>query len=244
MTYLLQTNRKKRGNVTFLKPVLVGLCAVLLVFLLRAPLVSLGVQTARPFALARESGIGLWFSSKQALISEITALKEQNQKLLLTREVLPEDDVEFGTTSPKYIVGSVVVAMGGSPFDTIKVKTSEPVILGKKVKAQDMYIGEVSEVSGTVAFIKLYSTPGSVLKGFFGTRHIPIEAEGLGGGAFKILVPKGMDARVGDAFLLGEEKHLIAVSQRVFESPEETFLLVEAALPVNPFEIKDVFIEK
>ncbi len=244
MTYLLQTNRKKRSSAFFIKPLLVAVVAVFLVFIFKMSLVSLGVQTSRPFALVKESGIGLWFSSRQTLINEIVLLKEQNQKLLLTREVSSEEEVVLGTTTSKYIKGSVLVSMGGTPFDTIKIKTSEITSVGKKVKVEDVYIGEVSDVSGMVAFIKLYSTPGKSLKGFFGDKNIPVEAEGLGGGAFLILIPKGMVALVGDTFLLGEDKHLIAVAQRVVESPEETFIFVEAALPLNPFEIKEVSIER
>lgn len=206
-----QTKRRK----------LFGLLALFLLLLLffRTPVARVSspffVTIARPFLVVNSSARGWltngreFLSFKSSLIVENKFLKETLDLVSLeaySREAIRSENEQlkamFGRASAReLLLARVLATPGRSPYDTliIDVGLREGVASGMKVFIDgDFVIGTVSKVTNDSATVTLYSSYGNELPVTIGTSSISATAKGVGGGNFRISLPKGAPIVVGD----------------------------------------------
>ncbi len=159
------------------------------------------------------SDISTYFSSKVDLQRENEELKNvvrmQEIELMLTKTI-QDQNVELKqvlnlreTGITRRMVGQIVLAPPFSPFDTFLIRLenndsigdSEPnqrAQIGNHVFIKNILVGEVSEIYGNSAVVRLYSTYGEILPVRI-NNEIIAEAEGRGGLSFIIELPKDVE---------------------------------------------------
>jgi cell shape-determining protein MreC len=99
----------------------------------------------------------------------------------------------------------------------------------------------ITQVSENESLAELYSSPGLVHNVLVGESHIPVVAHGVGGGNFRIDVPKSSDIEIGDAVTFaGEEIRLLGVINQIIENPNTGIATLLLRLPINPTELRMV----
>ena len=198
--------------------------------------------------------VGQFFRFKNNLITNNKKLAEENlrlKNLWLANRQVEQENVELkklvGLRSAKKAPTLVEVLAKpiATPHDILLidlgVEGSNKIKVGDKVGSGggSILLGEVAEIFGQTAKVKMYSTFGSQIAVSVGSRHIPGIAVGQGSGNFSLSLPRGTEVAVGDTvvastyhdFLLGS----IGAVQTVYSNP---YLKVLFRLPVNIYELK------
>ncbi|MFA6416006.1 MAG: rod shape-determining protein MreC [Candidatus Paceibacterota bacterium] len=199
-------------------------------------------------------GIGQFFRFKKNLIADNKKLTEENTRLKnlwLANRKVEQENVEL-----KKLVGlnkaqrapllvEVLVKPITTPHDILLIdlglEGAEKIKVGDKVGSGggSILLGEVAELFGQTAKVKMYSTFGSQIAVSVGPHHIPGIAVGQGSGNFSLSLPRGTEVVVGDPvtastyhdFLLGS----VGAAQSAYSNP---YLKVMFRLPVNIYELK------
>ncbi len=198
--------------------ILLGIALLLLVF--RTPVsnyLSGGVHVvARPILVVKAyvaemfSGTFYFFATKQSLAEENTRLTAALDLVLLeahSREILRKENEELKYALLRHedknlLVARVIASPGvGAPYDSLVIDVGEGdgLALGTRVFIDgDFVIGEITQIFMRSAVVTLYSSSGNEIAVTVGTSSIPTIAYGVGGGNFRIVLPKGLDIAVGD----------------------------------------------
>lgn len=197
----------------------IGACFVVLLLLLRTPIegvfASVIHTTFRPLLVLKESvrdtvsSYAYIFSSKKSLMEENARLTDALDLVAVesfSREALRRENDEFKKILGRYperslILARVLATPGTSIYDTliIDIGSSEGVSVGTSVYADgDFLLGEVTQVFRYSAVVTLYSSSGNEQHAVIGATSTPAIAYGVGGGNFRMILPKGVDVKEGD----------------------------------------------
>ncbi len=225
------------------------------------PLASLFHTIARPIWVTH-GVVGGWFSGGYALVASNKSLIDENTRLrdelaavaleAYTRDQLKEenDSLKEMLGRPReeeLILATILARPERSPYDTFVIDIGKDAGLdvGWKVYTDgDLILGDISAVYARTSVVRLYSSSGRELPVMVGSSTpISATAYGLGGGNFRIALPRGAGVNPGDIVTvpaLGID--FAGVVERV-ETPESSsFAIVYFKIPVNWNTIRSVYI--
>lgn len=149
---------------------------------------------------------------------------------------------------PKETLATVLTRPPQSPYDLFVIDAGEAdgLSVGLVVSLPEgPLLGTVSDVFGSSAKVKLFSTAGEKTSAVLERGRVPVELEGTGGGSFKILVPRDTVAMPGDRVLSADAAgNLLAVVQGVETGPTDSFKEILARSPANIFSVRLVSISQ
>lgn len=193
-------------------------------------------------------------SSKRSLLREIENLKtnieETNVLLHNAEEIKKENELlkeTLGRSGGEHLLlGYVLAKPNRSPYDTMLVDVGEEegVRVGMRVRAYgESPIGMVAETFPKTALIRLFSSPHQETSVVIGEKQIPGVAIGIGGGNFRMLLPRDATVSLGDTiFLPGEETRILGIVERIDKYEGDTFAKIFFKSIVNPYDLSRVFI--
>ncbi len=189
--------------------------------------------------------------SKRSLLEENSQLKDQlfaKNKQQALYEVLKSENEDIKNilnrkkNSQNLLLSAVLVKPFLSAYDTLIIDVGESfgVKVGDQVLADgNTYIGYISDVHDNVSKVVLYSSPGEKVKVLIGNSNIEKEAQGLGGGNFRVDLPREIDVKEGDNVIMP------SISTNIFGTVEKTefkesdsFQSILFKNPVNVSELK------
>jgi cell shape-determining protein MreC len=149
------------------------------------------------------------FSSKIALEAENQKLRETLDLVVLDaygQERLRQENTELQALllrKPEFsfMLGRVLAAPPLSPYDTLVIDagTNHGVFVGMEAFTDgDFKLGVVTRVFKRSAVVTLFSSPDNTFPVLVGTSSVPANIFGVGGGNFRISLPKGVEIAVGD----------------------------------------------
>jgi cell shape-determining protein MreC len=252
--------RSKRRNILFSIFAL-----VVLVFLLRSflfpGLSGASMYLARP-VWGAQSVVGGWWDDIATLFRGKALLEAENAQLhdkltaitleSYTRNLLQEENEELkrmlGRPREDDLLLAVVLARPDrSPYDTfvVDVGTDAGIVPGMKVLADgDLMLGEVAAVHAKTSLVRLYSSSGTEFPVFIGS-STPLEAvaRGVGGGNFRVSLPRGTPVREGDVITSPALGPSFAGVVDHIDAPESvTFATVYFKLPINWNSLRRLYI--
>jgi cell shape-determining protein MreC len=195
------------------------------------------------------------FRFKQNLYNQNRALSEKISDLeqkLSGYDFLVQENLELKNTffqkTEGYIFARVVLRPNVAVYDTflLDVGTDMGIKKGAKVfSGETAVVGTVEEVYPHSSKARLFSTAGQVTNVLMGPDNIPLELRGMGGGAFIVDVPSGVDIQEGDTALLAEKPDSIVAYAMVKEKTDTgSFQKFHLESVVGIFNLKYVKIEK
>ena len=213
---------------------------------------SAAAYIARPLwrleeaALDAARGMLGFFSSRDTLMSEVLRLEEELQEKeieLLDRTALALENRELIETfgrSParKGILAAVLTSPPRSLYDTVVLDAGrrEGVSEGSLVLVGPVALGAIVRVASHTSVAELYSTAG-VKTPMLVRREsisIPIQAIGMGGGAFTSVLPKETSVFEGDSvFMPGLVPILFGTVDSIESTPTGSFQTLYISSPVN-----------
>src|SRR3989344_3200481 len=248
------------------KTLLVLVALVLLIVVFHSPLegVFSGVSqyVARPFFIARANVVDYfsitrsYFSSKKTLMSKNAELRSAIDLLLAeaySREVYRKENEALksvlgrDTTHSSLLLSRVLASPGRAPYDTLIIDAGSNlgVVVGTPVQSDGNFvIGEVTKVYAASAIVTLYSSSGNELPVTVGSSSIPTIAYGVGGGNFRIILPKGILVLKRDVIEITSLTPLFAGVVEEAYSPEGSSLQeIYFKFPMNVHELRFVYLD-
>lgn len=170
---------------------------------------------ARPFFGAANSvtdslsSTRAYFSSKRSLLEENARLQDALDMVSAesySREVLRSENESLKSVLGRHsdrplLLARVLASPGRAPYDTLIIDAGKNlgVSVGTPVLVDgDFAVGEVTQVFAESAIVTLYSSSGNELPVTIGSSSIPTIAYGVGGGNFRIVLPRGVPIVEGD----------------------------------------------
>lgn len=189
------------------------------------------------------------FSTRAGLVAENTDLRERLDTLsaeVLDREMLLQEnralrEVLGRREEERTVLGSVLSRPNRSPYDTLLIDIGAD----RGLRAGDYVLGLGSVVIGRVAavyeessLVKLLSAPGEEQEVLVGT-STPAKAIGVGGGNFRIILPKGVPVSVGDPIVFpGISPRIFGKVEEIESGSSDTFERIFFQSPINLFELR------
>ncbi|MEI8339322.1 MAG: rod shape-determining protein MreC [bacterium] len=221
------------------------------------------VWVAKPIWKAENSLILFWqdsfelLSAKKTLVEENRKLKETLLKTdyyILARDFLrsENDDLKEAlgrkSVSRQSVLAYVLVKPGKTPYDQIIIDAGENfgVAVGDLILAEgSVAVGEVIEVFGSTAKVSLYSSPNRKLTVLIGPNAVQADAEGLGGGNFRVRLPKETGIKEGENIIIPSiSNNVFGVIEKIESSDTDTFQDIYFKSPVNISELRLVEVVK
>lgn len=220
MKYLDRTSVKNKNKKRTALVVLIFIIILMVGFFFRNQVATIGHYALAPvngtfkYVSKPFKNFSSYFSSKIKLeqdnynlsdanknleieILSMKAVKDENKELrdILAIEELKQEDRMFA---------QVILTPPFSPFDTFVAKLFDipymnndvDNLIGKHVLIKNSVVGEISEVHNNNIIVKLYSNYGNKIPVKI-NNEILAEAEGQGGLAFKITLPKNVEVNKG-----------------------------------------------
>lgn len=258
MSYLLKSNRRKKGLRGPLTVVALTLAVAALFYFLLPNFGSESVYGfARPLWKVRDAlvraveDLRTLFESNENLASENEALRQKNEEAdlaLLSLYIYKRENEELkkllGREPQKRgVLATVLAKPSASLYDTLILDAGSEtgVETGDLVRAGDFVLGTVREVSGKESKAVLASAPGEVWKAEIGERHIATDFFGRGAGNFLARLPREVSISVGDMIILPAlSPRPLAVVEAVEETETGSFKFIFAKLPINIQELRFV----
>lgn len=139
-------------------------------------------------------------------------------------------------------VASVLTRPPQSPYDlfVIDVGEGDGVVVGASVSLPEgPTLGTVSDVFGSSAKVKLFSSAGVETSAVLERGQVPVILRGTGAGSFAIIVPRETVVVPGDRVLsAGSVSSLLAVVEGVESGATDSFKEVLARSPANIFLLR------
>lgn len=189
--------------------------------------------------------------SKNDILNENSSLKDQillkNKEQILYDMLKKENEdlkniLNRNKTNQKLLLSSILVKPFLSPYDTliIDVGSIDNINVGDKVLAEgNVFIGYVSEVYDQTSKVILYSSPGEKVKVLIGNNNIEKEAIGLGGGNFKVEIPREIDIKEGDSVVIPSiSTNIFGTIEKIEFKESDSFQIILFKNPVNMAELK------
>lgn len=194
------------------------------------------------------------FSSKVALAEENARLRSEIDAIIvesLSRDTLREENVLLKEQLGRFVGQTVIVARvlsapGSSPYDTFVIDAGEAhgLSLGMEVYGDgDFVIGEITKVWKESSVVTLYSAPEASVSVSIGTSSIPAIAHGVGGGNFRVTLPKGLPVIPGDLVEMPAlSPTYLGVVGGVARPEGSSLQVVFTSLPFNIYQQRLVFV--
>jgi cell shape-determining protein MreC len=259
MNYLLKSSsvrERKKQNTKKNLFILVFLLLIILVLSVKPVRNSLFFISSPIWKLQNSisnSNFFQYFKFKSSLINEKIFLEQQlflageaislngilQEENNLLKSLLERQDTNLNTTlavvlakPPQTIYDLLIIDIGGN----------KGVRVGDKVMANGhVYIGEIEEVFPSSAKVRLYSSPGQKLSVALGQNAISVEAVGLGGGNFHILLPKEIEVREGDGITIPAiNSNVFGIVEKVNNNDQDSLQKILFKSPVNISELRFV----
>ncbi len=250
---------RNRGKRPVLKLIsfLVGVFAAgaLILYFLNGPIIAAVTPFWRTetWVGARVSAVRDFFSFRSSLVSENTRLREELAALEL------ETAARFGGAEsgdwPEIlgrraeaggIAATILARPPQVPYDMVVIDagSNDGVTEGARVfMPEGPALGSVIQVYSSSAKAKFYSTPGEKTSAVLERHDIPVTLEGAGGGNFKVVVPREIEAQTGDRILSADAvPHLLAIVGEVSMEPTDSFKEIMALSPASIFSTHFIFI--
>jgi cell shape-determining protein MreC len=198
--------------------------------------------------------IGGFFASRESLREENVELKDRiaSLELEVSAATLYRSESErllalLGRVGEEGgITASVLTHPPQSPYDLIVIDAGERdrVTVGAKVYLPEgPEMGVVTQIFPSFSRVKLLTSPGEKTQAVLERHDVPVELEGMGGGSFKIVLPRETEVVVGDRILSGNLKSsLVAVVADITLTPTDAFKEVIAKSPANIFTLRYITI--
>jgi len=196
------------------------------------------------------NNIGI-LNSKKNLLKENGLLKEQirlDEKNRILFDLLKKENdnlkniLNVKGTNQNLLLSAVLVKPFLSPYDTliIDVGLSNGVNVGDQVLFDgNIFIGYISEVYKNTSKVILYSSPGEKVGVLIGSNNIGKEAIGLGGGNFKVEIPKEIGVKEGDFVIIPSiSTNFFGIVEKIEIKSSDSFQNVLFKNPVNIAELK------
>jgi rod shape-determining protein MreC len=205
-----------------------------------------------------KNGITNFFASNFEVLRSKNGLLEENNYLKKQLSLKENDQVLFDLLKKenedlknilnrkkddqKLILASVLVKPFLSLYDTliIDIGILDGVKVGDRVLVDgNVFIGYVSEVYDTSAKVVLYSSPGEKIKVLVGNNNIEKEAVGLGGGNFKVEIPREIDVKEGDSIIIPSiSPNIFGIIEKIEFKESDSFQSVLFKNPTNIAELR------
>lgn len=182
--------------------------------------------------------------SRENLIKENALLKEElirmstlhftNQKLKAENEDLRARLGRVGE-GKHFITARVISRPPKTFYDVLllDVGQREGISGGERVFSyENIVLGEVAETSGNYSKVMLYSSPGVERDALIGPEKFGGKAVGLGGGNYKIILPKDLTISSDDE-IITPDGALLGVVREIEAKPQDAFQEILFKTPVN-----------
>jgi rod shape-determining protein MreC len=191
-------------------------------------------------------------SSKKSLIVENERL--QKEMLSFTPSLLMLDSLRrenetlralLGrSNSGRMILATVLSRPPFSPYDSliIDVGIDQGLAVGDKVYAStDVLLGDIVEVYRNTAKVDLFSSPGRVFPVLVGPSALQVEAEGRGGGNFRVILPTEVGVEKGDPVRFAQSKsNVVGVIEDIEVDSSDSLQEIRFKMPLSISEISYV----
>lgn len=211
------------------------------------------VTSARTWFTESSASVPLYLRTQSALISDIRSLERQLDGRaadafmldLLTKEnrALAE---QLGVSDRARITASVLSGPSQTPYDTFLIDRGrdDGIVQGAQVYVfERLAIGRVVAVHAQSALVQLVSAPGVRAAAYVLGPDIFTEAEGMGGGIMRILVPQGVPLAEGDAVMLpaaGAGVYGVVTHIEALESSPNQYGYVSGPVPLRSIRFVQV----
>jgi rod shape-determining protein MreC len=190
-------------------------------------------------------------NSKTNLLKENSLLKDQigtKNKDQIFYDVLKKENDDLKNIlnrkndSQNFLLSTVLIKPFLSPYDILVIDTglSNGVSVGDKVLADgNIFIGYVSEVYNNTSKVILYSSPGEKINVLIGNNNIEKEAIGLGGGNFKVEIPREINVKEGDPIVIPSiSTNIFGTVEKIEFKESDSFQNILFKNPINIAELK------
>jgi len=262
MNYLLKSKPKKILPFSIVMAVLLFILLFTLSFFFPNGLKSVAYSVAKPFWSIADYSLRPfpyfinYIKTKNSLVEENSNLKDEIATLKLKAidyDILLKqtDDLKsqlgrIDTTGKT--VARILSKPPLSPYDTFVVDVGENSGLQVESKvfiSDNIIIGIVKNVNSNNALVELFSSSGVEHEAISGRTGTTFKLVGLGGGNFKIEVPKDVDILWGDSFVYPNlASAVLGTVYFVDSNAQSSFKTIYIRTPVNVFSSKYVFIER
>ncbi|MBI1975780.1 MAG: rod shape-determining protein MreC [Candidatus Vogelbacteria bacterium] len=225
-------------------------------------IIALALVFATVFTLARdrastlaiESAAGLWrarislfsrapaelsayISELEGRLAPLSALELENRELKALLNARTAD------TSDELILAGVLVRPPQSPFDMliIDIGSEDGVHQGDLAVIGQSVLGVVRATGPRFAKVELLSSAGRETPVLVGEGRMAMEIEGLGGGSFRIQIPRDIHVSIGDAIILpGTKGWVVGMIESMDDPGTDAFEFAYGAIAISPRELRFV----
>ena len=197
------------------------------------------IQTGRGMQ-NQSSNFLSFFTSRKTLSDKIDGLMRENEELKLANALMRETVREYEFSKNNADRSSKVVKITSqapiSPYDTIMINkgAQDGVAEGQKAIAYgSIILGKVENINNNGSAIKLLSYPGLKTEGYLESLSLNVVLEGIGGGAIRFSVPKGVEIKNGDSVFSSESAYLIGQVEYINQSESEPLQEIFIRAPIN-----------
>ncbi len=195
-----------------------------------------------------------FLNSKKSLIEENVLLKERLSSLEAEVSSLSRQCVQESTLlelmgrrqDSNMVAATILTRPPQTPYDVIiiDVGSNESIRIGSLVSLPEgPVLGIVSEVFSKQAKVKLFSASGEETNAVLERNNIPVVLTGLGGGNFKLVIPRDIEINIGDRILSSDiTSRLLAIVEEISSQPTDSFKEVLTISPTNIFTLRFVFV--
>lgn len=193
--------------------------------------------------------------SKKALLEENRTLLEElrrSQINKISNDLLREENISLKdllgrNVYENTILASILVRPNSALYDTfiIDIGLNNNVKEGDYVIAYgDVVVGYIESAFSNTSLVKLFSSPGEQIDVIIGENEVSAVAEGLGGGNFKMSLPRGMVINKFDVIITPTiESQILALVEEIIVNPTDSFQTILFKSPVNLSEIRFVQVQ-
>ena len=256
MNYQLKTKPRKNASFTMALKVVVVFCVATFFISRLFPhfLFTILEPVSKPLWAIRESVSNAakskfsFLYSKSSLIAENEKLKQDlllaNLEASKSEYLQKENEVLKGISSStpngRTIPARILTRFFETPYDLFYVETGgEVVAKGDKVLGVGgVILGEVLDVYGKIAKVRMYSDPGFTIDAEIAKSSVPLKLVGSGGGNFTVVVPKDLTVNPNDTVIIPAfHSHVIALVNHISETEADSFKTLYLSYPLNIFEL-------
>lgn len=188
-------------------------------------------------------GVIFFFFFEASIISVASSVWKVKSIVVTGENILPVLDRR---TQDHNVLASILTYPPQTPYDIIIIDagSNDFVALGNKVSmTEGPILGLVSEVFPRSAKVRLFTTSGEKTNAVLERNEIPVILEGVGGGNFRISLPRNIDVEKGDRILSRDlSSRLLAVVGDVSAKSTDSFKEIIAKSPANIFNLRFVFV--
>jgi cell shape-determining protein MreC len=211
---------------------------------------------AYPFLKSSTAAVSLadtTFLTRSGLVKEIERLQSENTALKAKQVLLEQHSSELSELRASYgfapagsnsILVRAISKPNQTPYDVVVVDAGSKNTPGLRVGQtatinRSLVIGQVVEVQALTSKVRLFSSSGLDLPVLIGQAQLPATAQGVGGGNFKVSLPRGADVVAGDIIRASAfSQYILGKVDEIEADPNQPFQTIRFRLPTNLYELE------